>query len=185
MSREEKNKTEHAVSNYFHESLQELKRVTWPTKNQAVKLTFLVLGCCLVMAFLIGTIDFAFNYLYKTLVDLAPQSPVTTAPQALPITPDPLTTPEPTPPATPEPGSQPVQPTTPVVQPATPAVQPTTPLGEQPQPAPNSQDVPSATSTPSENPQPNAPPESAASDTTSPSDSTPPSSTNPPPPVSQ
>jgi len=60
-----------SIVNYVQESFQELKRVTWPTRNQAVRLTFIVLGFCIVAAAALGVFDFGFNYGYHSLVDYA------------------------------------------------------------------------------------------------------------------
>ena len=57
------------VTNYVRDSIHELTKVTWPTKNQAVRLTIIVLSVCLVFAVALTAIDFAFgqghNYLVK------------------------------------------------------------------------------------------------------------------------
>lgn len=57
------------ITNYVKESFAELSKVTWPTKNQAVKLTIIVLVFCLIMAILIGAVDLGFNKLYEMLLD--------------------------------------------------------------------------------------------------------------------
>lgn len=56
---------------YFVNSWQELRKVTWPTKNQAIKLAAIVLGFCLFMALIIGVIDGLFNYGYRYLLTLS------------------------------------------------------------------------------------------------------------------
>lgn len=56
---------------YLQESFQELKKVTWPTRNQAVRLTLLVLGFCFASAIVIGAMDALFNYGHQKLVDYA------------------------------------------------------------------------------------------------------------------
>jgi preprotein translocase subunit SecE len=60
-----------ALVAYFQDSFQELKRVTWPTKQQAIKLTLLVLGFCLLAAIFIGLFDLLFNYGYYQLIQLS------------------------------------------------------------------------------------------------------------------
>lgn len=60
-----------ALVEYFTGAFQELRKVTWPTKNQAIRLTAIVLGFCLFMALVIGVIDGVFNYSYKFLLSLA------------------------------------------------------------------------------------------------------------------
>jgi preprotein translocase subunit SecE len=59
-----------AITDYFVTSFQELRKVTWPTKNQAIKLTAIVLGFCLFMAIVLGLIDGLFNFGYKYLLTL-------------------------------------------------------------------------------------------------------------------
>lgn len=70
------------VINYFQESYEELKKVTWPTRNQAVKLTFIVIGFCILFALIVGGLDFAFNTGYRSLVNYSNQF----APPATPVT---------------------------------------------------------------------------------------------------
>ncbi|MBN1494777.1 preprotein translocase subunit SecE [Candidatus Peregrinibacteria bacterium] len=60
--------SQNKIVQYFTDSYQELRRVTWPTKNQAVRLTAIVLGFCLFMAAVIGLLDFLFNSGYKYLI---------------------------------------------------------------------------------------------------------------------
>jgi preprotein translocase subunit SecE len=102
---EHHNKKKSKIIEYFEESFQELKKVTWPTKNQAVRLTLLVLGFCIASAVVIGVMDALFSYGHQRLVDYAAtvapveetvndttdaQLPVTT--EAPPLTPEaPLT----------------------------------------------------------------------------------------------
>ena len=57
----QKNMKENLVTNYVKSSFVELSKVTWPTKNQAIKLTMIVLGFCLVVAIVLGTVDYLFN----------------------------------------------------------------------------------------------------------------------------
>lgn len=57
------------LTNYVKESLSEFSKVTWPTKNQAVKLTAIVLVFCLIMAVLLGAVDLGFTKLYELLLD--------------------------------------------------------------------------------------------------------------------
>lgn len=59
------------VTNYVRSSFQELTKVTWPTKNQAVKLTVIVLVFCLVFSIFIAGIDFLANLGYTELLKLA------------------------------------------------------------------------------------------------------------------
>ncbi|MBD3270083.1 preprotein translocase subunit SecE [Candidatus Peregrinibacteria bacterium] len=64
-------KGESAILTYFQESFQEIKKVTWPTKDQTLKLTLIVLGFCLVISLFIGILDGLFNYGYNELLNYA------------------------------------------------------------------------------------------------------------------
>ncbi|MBU1151977.1 preprotein translocase subunit SecE [Patescibacteria group bacterium] len=58
------------IVNYFREAYQELHKVTWPTKNQAVRLTGLVIVFCVIVALLLGALDFGLNEAYTYLLTL-------------------------------------------------------------------------------------------------------------------
>ena len=53
---------------YFRESLEELRKVTWPTKNRAIRLTILTLIFMLASAALIGFFDFVLNCGHAALI---------------------------------------------------------------------------------------------------------------------
>lgn len=59
---------QNALVSYLRESLEEFKRVTWPTRNQAIRLSAIVLVFVLVAAIFIGAIDFIFNLGYTQLL---------------------------------------------------------------------------------------------------------------------
>ena len=59
------------ITAYFRGSLQELSKVTWPTKNQAINLTLITLGFTLVCALLIGALDLAFNQGYQFILQIS------------------------------------------------------------------------------------------------------------------
>jgi len=58
-----------AVVNYFRKSFEELTKVTWPTKNQAVKLTIIVMIFCIVFALFLGVVDYLFNLGYNYILN--------------------------------------------------------------------------------------------------------------------
>ncbi len=60
-----------ALINYITNSYQELRKVTWPTRNQALRLTAIVLGFCIFMALVIGLFDGLFNAAYKYLLSFS------------------------------------------------------------------------------------------------------------------
>lgn len=56
------------ISNYVQESFEELTKVTWPTKNQAVRLTIIVLGFCIAMGVFLGAIDYGLGELHTYVI---------------------------------------------------------------------------------------------------------------------
>jgi preprotein translocase SecE subunit len=81
-----KSKKPNAIVDYLEESFQELKKVTWPTRNQAVKLTILVLVFCLISAVVIGAVDAILSYGHQKMIDVAPQGTSTAAATETPYT---------------------------------------------------------------------------------------------------
>ena len=59
------------VVNYFKGSFQEMKKVTWPTKDKTMKITFIVFGFCIGMALYTGLLDTAFHAGYNWLLSIA------------------------------------------------------------------------------------------------------------------
>lgn len=59
------------VRQYIGESRDELRKVQWPARNEAVYLTFIVIGFSIALAIYLGFFDFIFSYLLKIFV-LAP-----------------------------------------------------------------------------------------------------------------
>lgn len=56
------------VKTYLIEARHELRNVQWPTRADATKLTFVVIGVSLGLAFYLGVFDTAFAYLLKVFV---------------------------------------------------------------------------------------------------------------------
>lgn len=50
-------KSENVVQRYLRETTGELRKVSWPTRAEAVRLTWLVLGVMVIMAIYLGGID--------------------------------------------------------------------------------------------------------------------------------
>lgn len=61
---------ENAITKYVRSSIQELEKVTWPTKNQAVRLTAIVFVFVLLVALFLTFVDFAFNWIYTYILTL-------------------------------------------------------------------------------------------------------------------
>ncbi len=56
------------INNYIKESIIELKKVTWPTKKETYRYTFMVIGLSLSVALFLGALDFVFNLGLETLI---------------------------------------------------------------------------------------------------------------------
>lgn len=46
------------VFKFLNEVVDELKKVTWPTRQEAIKMTFTVIAVSVVVAIFIGSLDF-------------------------------------------------------------------------------------------------------------------------------
>jgi preprotein translocase subunit SecE len=64
----DKNKKENSLVKYVKDSVEELKKVKWPTKNETINNTLLVIIICIVMGIFLGLIDYGLTqFLYKIL----------------------------------------------------------------------------------------------------------------------
>jgi preprotein translocase subunit SecE len=60
----------HPLVRYFRETRGELRKVTWPTRDESQRLTAIVLGVTAVMALFLGTLDFIFSRAVQSIVRL-------------------------------------------------------------------------------------------------------------------
>ena len=69
MAKEKKSKRKIKPLSYFRESFQELKKVTWPTGKETLRLTIIVVIISAIVATFLGFFDFMFgeaiNYLLE------------------------------------------------------------------------------------------------------------------------
>ena len=56
------------ILRFWRETIGELRKVTWPTPEEAWKMTRLVLVVMVIMAMILGVLDFAFSRLITFLV---------------------------------------------------------------------------------------------------------------------
>jgi preprotein translocase SecE subunit len=56
-----------AIRRYFRESRIELRKVTWPTREQTVNLTAVVVVVCVALALFLGGLDYVFVQLIKLI----------------------------------------------------------------------------------------------------------------------
>lgn len=57
-----------AISKYVKETRGELRKVTWPTREESQRLTAIVLGVTVAMAIFLGLLDFVFSNGVQALV---------------------------------------------------------------------------------------------------------------------
>ncbi len=57
-------KRENAVQRYFRETLGELRKVSWPTRQEATSLTIVVLIVIVVMSAFLGIMDFLYSRIF-------------------------------------------------------------------------------------------------------------------------
>jgi len=50
------------IKNYIISSIEEMKKVTWPTKKETYNYTLLVIGISLAIAAFLGVLDYIFNF---------------------------------------------------------------------------------------------------------------------------
>ncbi len=60
-----------SIATYFRDSVRELELVTWPTRQQAVRLSGIVLVFTVASALVFGLIDFAFSSVLYALLSSA------------------------------------------------------------------------------------------------------------------
>lgn len=58
------------ILNYFSEVRAELVKVTWPTREQTINMTWLVVGVSAVVALYLGLLDAAFQKLVESIIGL-------------------------------------------------------------------------------------------------------------------
>lgn len=61
-------RSDNRIIRYFQETGQELKKVAWPTREQAIRLTLIVLGGIVVFAIAFGALDVLFQRVMALLV---------------------------------------------------------------------------------------------------------------------
>lgn len=61
------------MANYFKESFKEFSKVSWPTLQQTVKLTGFVVGFSVIMALVLGAVDYVLNTGYQQVIDYSLQ----------------------------------------------------------------------------------------------------------------
>ena len=63
-------KQEGGLQRWLRESRAELRKVTWPTREEALRLTYVVIGLSVALGLLLGGADFLLSTLYSLLIQL-------------------------------------------------------------------------------------------------------------------
>ncbi len=66
----ERVKKQNAIQRYFGETAGELRKVSWPTRQEAVQLTLIVLVVMTVMGLFLGLMDLAANRLLNLVLGI-------------------------------------------------------------------------------------------------------------------
>lgn len=53
---------------FLRQTLDELKKVTWPKRNEVMRLTVVVIVVSIIVGLFIGGLDFVFTFLLQTLI---------------------------------------------------------------------------------------------------------------------
>jgi preprotein translocase subunit SecE len=61
-------KKENVVIKYLKETRAELKKVNWPSRQEATNLTLIVMAVTAFMTILLGTLDFIFTWLFELII---------------------------------------------------------------------------------------------------------------------
>ena len=56
------------IANFFKEVRLELKKVTWPTRQETIRYTLLVIGVSAGVALFLGGLDYLFSFLLSKFV---------------------------------------------------------------------------------------------------------------------
>jgi preprotein translocase subunit SecE len=58
----------HSIQRFFQETIGELRKVSWPTRREAIRLTWIVIGVILVMAAVLGGLDWVYSKLFGLIL---------------------------------------------------------------------------------------------------------------------
>lgn len=56
------------LTSYIKESIEELKKVTWPTRKETIRLTSVVVVVSAIVSLYLGVLDFIFSQFLKVVV---------------------------------------------------------------------------------------------------------------------
>ncbi len=57
-----------SIKKFFSEARTELRHVNWPTRQEAIRLTLIVIGISVGMAVFLGGFDYLFSFLIRNFI---------------------------------------------------------------------------------------------------------------------
>ena len=61
-------KKQNAIVRYLRETRAELRKVTWPSREEAINLTVIVVAVTVAMAAFLGVVDYLFSKLFGLII---------------------------------------------------------------------------------------------------------------------
>jgi preprotein translocase subunit SecE len=61
-------KQENAIQRFFRETMGELRKVSWPTRQEATNLTIIVLIVIIAMSSFLGVLDFIYTRIFSLVL---------------------------------------------------------------------------------------------------------------------
>ena len=61
-------KQQSGIRRFYRETVGELRKVTWPTRQEATKLTYIVIAVTFGMSAFLGIVDFLFSRLFALIL---------------------------------------------------------------------------------------------------------------------
>jgi preprotein translocase subunit SecE len=61
-------KQQNAIQRYYSETRGELRKVTWPTRQEATNLTIITIAVVTVMSVFLGSLDYIFTRLFALIL---------------------------------------------------------------------------------------------------------------------
>ena len=56
------------ASGFVREICSELRKVVWPTRQEAINLTLIVIGVCAAVGLFLGLVDFGFTEMFRIIL---------------------------------------------------------------------------------------------------------------------
>ncbi len=56
------------IQKFFQETVGELRKVSWPTRREAIRMTWIVIGVIIVMAIILGGLDFIYSKFFAVIL---------------------------------------------------------------------------------------------------------------------